>query len=91
MLEIPNSTVATLQRPTEDLQKELRQDLAVALYARGALPVGKAMELAGLTRREFEGLLKAREVRRPFDDVELDRELAGEPAPSLGAASPRPD
>ena len=86
MLEIPDSTVATLQLSPEDLRKELRQDLAVALYARGALPVGKALELAGLTRREFEGLLKAREVRRPFDEVELDREMAGEAAADLGAA-----
>ena len=86
MLEIPDSTVATLQLSPEDLRKELRQDLAVALYARGALPVGKALELAGLTRREFEGLLKAREVRRPFDEVELDREMAGKPAAGSGAA-----
>lgn len=76
MLEIPDAAVAAMQLSPAELEKELRQDLAVALYARGALPVGVAMELAGLTRREFEGLLKVREVRRPFDTQELARELS---------------
>lgn len=76
MLEIPDSTVATLQLPPEAASKELRRDLAVALYARGALPVGKAMELAALTRREFDELLKMRNVRRPLDRGEIERELA---------------
>jgi predicted HTH domain antitoxin len=72
---IPDSALASLQLPPEQLRRELQEDLAVILYARGALPVGKAMELAGVTRREFEALLKARNVERPFEDSELDREL----------------
>ena len=74
--EIPDSAVAALRLPPDELRSELRRDLAVALYARGALPVGKAMELAGMNRRDFEALLKARDVRRPFDQKELERELA---------------
>lgn len=75
MLEIPDSAVAALQLSPDDLRRELRQDLAVSLYARGVLPIGKAMELADLTRFEFERLLKERQVCRPFDAAELDREL----------------
>lgn len=30
-------------------------ELALALYREGVLPVGRAMELAGLTRRELHG------------------------------------
>ncbi len=75
-LEIPDSALASLQLSPEQLRRELQEDLAVVLYARGALPVGKAMELAGVNRREFEALLKARDVQRPFDETELARELS---------------
>jgi len=75
MLEIPESAVAGLHLSPEQLQVELRRDLAVVLYARGALPISKAMEFAGMNRRDFERLLKERQVRRPFDETELTREL----------------
>lgn len=74
-LEIPESAVAEMRLPPDQLRAELRRDLAVVLYARGALPIGKAMEFAELNRRDFEHLLKVRQVRRPFDDAELEREL----------------
>lgn len=64
-----------MQLPLEELHAKLRRDLAVVLYARSALPIGKAMELARLGRRDFERLLKERQVRRPFDETELKREL----------------
>lgn len=75
-LDIPDSVVAALQLEPEKLRAELRQDLAAVLYARGALPIGKAMEFAGMARRDFERLLKERQIRRPFDKTELRRELS---------------
>ena len=50
-------------------------ELAVALYAKGVLPVGKAMELAGMTRREFMQCVQSRGVCKPFDEAEIEREL----------------
>lgn len=50
-------------------------ELAVALYSKGVLPVGKALELAGLTRRQFHEELMARGVCRPFDMDEVEGEL----------------
>jgi predicted HTH domain antitoxin len=75
-LDIPDSVLSALESKSQNLSDELRLDLAVAWYARGALPIGKAMELARLDRRDFERLLKERQVRRPFDDTELQRELS---------------
>jgi len=75
MIEIPDSAVAEMRLSPDELRVALRRDLAVVLYARGALPIGKAMEFAGLVRRDFERLLKERQVRRPFDEVELNREI----------------
>ncbi|MGH7997529.1 MAG: UPF0175 family protein [Opitutaceae bacterium] len=74
-IEIPDSAVAELHLPPEQLRVELSRDLAAVLYARGALPIGKAMEFAGLNRRDFERVLKERHVRRPFDEAELAHEL----------------
>ena len=51
-------------------------ELAVNLYAQGHLPMGKATELAQMTRREFMQLIQEREICRPFDDEELERELS---------------
>ena len=78
-LEIPDSAVAALEMSPEQARRELQRDLAVLLCARGALPIGKSIELAGMTRRDFEHLLKERGVRRPFDEVELNRELSWNP------------
>ena len=79
-IEIPDSALAGMHLPPEELRVELKRDLAVVLYARGALPIGKAMEFVGLNRRDFERLLKERQVRRPFDETELARELNDNPS-----------
>ena len=43
--EIPDAAVEALALPAEEARRELLVDLAAVLYARGALPVGKAMEM----------------------------------------------
>ncbi len=75
-LEIPDCAVKALNLPPEELRKELCIDLAVALYARGALSAGKAVEFDGIGRMGFERLLCDRRVVRPFTMEELERDLA---------------
>ena len=75
-LDIPDSVVNALNLPPEELRKQLRIDLAVALYSRGALSEGKAAEFAGIGRMDFEQLLCERRVERPFTMEELERDLA---------------
>ncbi len=50
--------------------------LAVKLYEKGALGIGKACELCGKSRTEFLQVLKDDGVFLNFDDAELDRDLA---------------
>jgi predicted HTH domain antitoxin len=50
---------------------EVRKELALALYARGILGFGKARELCGLTKWQFEELLGRRKVIRPYDEDDL--------------------
>ena len=50
--------------------------MALVLYMRGLISVGKAVEFAEMTRQDFEGLLASRRIERPYDAEELDRDLA---------------
>jgi len=59
-----------------DAEAEVRKELALALYARGILGFGKARELCGLTKWQFEELLGRRKVVRPYDEDDLAADLA---------------
>ena len=74
-LEIPEEAVTAMRLPRAEVERELRKELAVALYARGALSIGKSAEVAGVARREFEALLAQRRIERPYSSAELDRDL----------------
>jgi len=62
------STVSVLEVPQEILDSarltpsELKVEMAVHLVAQGRLSVGKARELAGLTRWEFRPPLASRRI-----------------------------
>ncbi len=50
--------------------------MALALYVRGLISAGKAVEFAEMTRQDFEGVLASRGIERPYDEEELDRDIA---------------
>lgn len=75
VLEIPREVVLALKLPPSDIEAELRKELALALYHRGVLPMGKARVLAGMTRREFEELLGQRGVPRHYGPEELEDDV----------------
>jgi predicted HTH domain antitoxin len=75
-IEIPDEAVQALRMPAPELQAELKKELAAVLYSRGALSLGKAVEMSGVTRAEFEGLLARRRIERPYTVAELDRDLS---------------
>lgn len=45
-------------------------------YERGRLSAGKAAQLLGIARDEFEQMRIARGIDRPFSSEELERDLA---------------
>jgi predicted HTH domain antitoxin len=53
---------------------EIKQELAIWLYAQGRLSIGKARELAGLSLWEFRQILAARRITVHFglDDLHDD-------------------
>jgi predicted HTH domain antitoxin len=75
-LAIPDSVLHSLRLPEKTLEKDLLRLLAVKLYEKGALGLGKASELCGSSRAEFLQFLKDEGVNLNYDDAELERDLA---------------
>jgi hypothetical protein len=54
VLEIPEGVQTALRFPPSEMERELRRELALALYQQRALPFGKARELGQMTRVKRE-------------------------------------
>jgi predicted HTH domain antitoxin len=63
MAELPEKLVEALKLPSEEVPGRLKRELAVRLYEKRLLGFGKARELAGMTKWEFQQLLLAAERR----------------------------
>lgn len=70
-LEIPDSIASAMRLPPVEQEHQLRLELAVALYARGILSLGKARELAGLSKYAFGLLLGQRGLPRHYASEDL--------------------
>jgi predicted HTH domain antitoxin len=67
--------VDALRLPPDEVDAELRKELALALYQRGVLSSGKACRLAGMTRWEFEELLGQRMIPRHYTEDNLEEDI----------------
>ena len=74
-LEIPDSIARSLRLPAPEVEPRLRTELAVALYAQGILPFGKASELGELSRLAFADLVTRRNIPRHYTEGELAQDL----------------
>lgn len=75
VLEIPDTIEQALRLPDHDRQRQLLLELALALYSRGMLPLGKAGELADLSRIEFGLLLGRRGIPRHYGEEDLEEDV----------------
>ena len=74
-LEIPTTVVRATKLPSHELEDEFRKELALALYDRGVLSVGKARLLAEMARWEFEELLGERRIKRHYTEADLEEDI----------------
>ena len=74
-LEIPDDVAQAIRLPLEEQKEQLLLELAVALYARGILSLGKARELASLSKYEFGLLLGKRGIPRHYEAEDLQDDL----------------
>lgn len=74
-LEIPSEVLDAVKLPPGEVEGELRKELALALYRRGVLSLGKARLLAQMSRWQFEQLLADRRVPRHYSEADLGEDL----------------
>ncbi len=73
---IPDSVAQSLRLPEPEVEIRLRRELAVALYTQAILPLGKAAELAGMTRIDFGELIGERGIPRHYSQEDLNADIA---------------
>ena len=74
-LELPDDIITALKLPPEETEVEIRKELALSLYKRGALSVGKAKKLAGMNIWEFDKLLGERQIKRHYTNEDLKEDI----------------
>jgi predicted HTH domain antitoxin len=82
VLEIPDELTEALRIPPQEQSSRLCRELAIRLYEKGLLSLGKARELAGMGVWEFHALLGDEGIVRTYDVEELKSDL--ETLESLG-------
>jgi predicted HTH domain antitoxin len=75
-LNIPDSVLQGLRIPEVEIPQRLRTELAIALYAQGALSLGKAAELAETNRITFGEMVGQRGVARHYGEAELAQDVS---------------
>ncbi|RKY81775.1 UPF0175 family protein [candidate division KSB1 bacterium] len=75
VLKIPKEITRSMKLPEKELPQRLKIELAVRLYQVGVLTFGKARELAGMSKWEFQFLLGQEGVLRRYDVEDLEKDL----------------
>ena len=74
-LDIPAVVLEGTRLPSQELEEEFRKELALALYRRGILSLGKARLLAEMTRWQFDELLGQRKIPRHYTEENLEEDI----------------
>ena len=74
-IDIPSEVMEAAKLPPGEQEEEFRKELAIALYRRGILSLGKARIIAQMTRWEFEELLGARRTPRHYSESDLEDDI----------------
>jgi len=61
-IDFPSDILLTLNKDENELKQDIKLALAIRLYRLQKLTIGKAAQIAGLSRFDFETLLSENEV-----------------------------
>ena len=75
-LEFSDEIQDALRIPPDEQEGRLRRELALRLYEKGLLSLGKARQLAGMEKWNFLLLLAQEGISRQYDKKELVRDLS---------------
>lgn len=73
-INIPSDILLALNETEAELQQNIKTSLAVRLYRMEKLTIGKAAQLAGLSRFQFETMLSEHEIPISMLSIEDIRE-----------------
>jgi predicted HTH domain antitoxin len=81
-IEIPSDLMIALNESEQEIKSHFQASIAMMLFKEGKLTIGKATQLSGLSRFEFEKLLAKNKISiselkidQIFSDVEKMQEL----------------
>ncbi|WP_162416243.1 UPF0175 family protein [Cyclobacterium roseum] len=69
-IDLPSDILLTLNESEVELKKRIKISLAVQLYIQKKVTIGKAAQIAGLSRFQFETLLSENEIS--ISSLEID-------------------
>jgi predicted HTH domain antitoxin len=75
VLEIPADLAEALRLPPDEQAERLRQELAIRLYQKEILSIGKARKLAGLSKWDFHERLGQEGIPHHYGHEELQQDL----------------
>ncbi|OFZ19314.1 MAG: hypothetical protein A2Z20_04080 [Bdellovibrionales bacterium RBG_16_40_8] len=75
VLEIPEEILDAVKIPPDELEEEMRKELALSFYKRGIISSGVASRLAKLTRWEFEELLGRHKITRHYSETDIEEDI----------------
>ncbi|MDT3739655.1 MAG: UPF0175 family protein [Candidatus Kapabacteria bacterium] len=61
-IDIPSDFLVALNETEQDLKSDFQTAIALMLFQKGKLTIGKAIQLSGLTRYEFEKALAKNKI-----------------------------
>lgn len=74
-ISFPQDILEAVKFPPAVREKEILKELALALYVRDILSLGKARSLAKMTRWEFEEFLGQRKIIRHYNEEDLEEDI----------------
>lgn len=74
-VEIPESISLSIKIPESELRGRLKVELAIRLYQKRILGFGKARELVGLNKWQFQEILAKENIPLNYDIEELERDM----------------
>ena len=70
-VDIPFNLMITLNESEQELKSHFQIAIAIMLFQEGKLTIGKAIQLSGLTRYEFEKSLAKNKI--PLSSIDIDQ------------------
>jgi predicted HTH domain antitoxin len=74
-IELPRDVIHIFKVREKELPKVVRELIAVTLYEEGRISLGKAAELAGVSRWEMSDILAAKRIPIQYYPEDLDEDI----------------